>query len=268
MAVGASFVLILVLTGVAVVLSQLTPADQGPRPLPARVDPLLPDLTIAPYSEFTGSRVLDTRKELLRFGVMIVNVGDGDFMLSARRPHLLSDAWEVVQRIPERAGGFTERATPASLVFGGDGHDHWHIREVESHRLETLDGVVLGEVIKQGYCFFDTDLVRPGLPGAAAERVYRSTYCGDRIASGVSMGLSVGWGDEYPWHMLEQQIEITGLPDGTYRLVAVADPFGWFEELNEENNTYWEEFELGRDAYGLPEVKVLSTSTGETPRDA
>ena len=49
------------------------------------------------------------------------------------------------------------------------------------------------------------------------------------------MGLSVGWGDEYPWHLFEQEIDIS-FPEGRYRLRATADPFGWFDELDEANN--------------------------------
>ncbi len=120
-------------------------ADQDPPPLPARVHPLLPDLTIAPITEIFGG-VNEDGTRTLRFGVAIANVGAGDFVLRARRSNFLSDDWRVVQRVKEASGGFTELPTDATLVWGGDGHDHWHIREVESHTLETLDGTVLARV--------------------------------------------------------------------------------------------------------------------------
>ena len=167
---------------------------------------------------------------------MIVNGGDGDFLLRARRSNLLSDDWRVTQRVVEAGGGYTEVASDATLVYGGDGHGHWHIREVESHTIESLDGKVLGTVVKSGFCFFDTNVIDAALPGTPPAAQYRSVGCGTQIDSAVTMGLSVGWGDEYPWHLFEQEIDITDLPDGTYRLRAVADPFGWFEELDETNN--------------------------------
>jgi hypothetical protein len=233
--------------------------DEGPAPLPARVSPLLPDLVVAPFSEFTGARDLGGN-ERLRFGVIIGNEGAGDFKLRARRSAFFTDDWAVVQQVDEAGGGFTARTTPATLVYGGDGHEHWHIKQVERHTLETLDGEVLGEVVKQGYCFFDTNPLGLDVPRTPSEPVWSSRGCGGKGDSVATMGLSVGWGDEYPWHMFDQQIDVTSVPDGTYRLRAVVDPFGWFEELDETNNEYWEEFELTRDEFGLPAVKVLRTS--------
>jgi len=75
------------------------------------------------------------------------------------------------------------------------------------------------------------------------------------------MGLSIGWGDEYPWHLLDQQIDITGLPDGRYRLRAIADPFHWFDELDETNNEVWTDIELSLDG-DMPVVKIIGSSTG------
>jgi len=213
-------------------------ADQDAPPLPARVNPLLPDLTVAPITDIFGG-VNEDGTRTLRFGVTIANIGAGDFQLRAHRSMFLSEDWTVVQRIPEASGGFTETPTAATLVWGGDGHDHWHIREVESHTIETLDGKVLGKVVKQGFCFFDTDHLHADLPGSSANPTYLTTGCGGRLDSTVRMGLSVGWGDDYPWNLFEQEIDISDIPEGAvYRLRAVADPFGWFDELDETNNEY------------------------------
>lgn len=53
------------------------------------------------------------------------------------------------------------------------------------------------------------------------------------------MGLSVGWGDEYQWYLLDQTIEITGVPDGRYRLRAIADPANHVVEADETDNDTW-----------------------------
>src|SRR5262245_52850016 len=92
--------------------------DQDPRPLPARVNPLLPDLTINPITEIFGG-VNEDGTRTLRFGVAIANIGAGDFQLRAHRSNFLSDDWTVVQRVPEASGGFTELPTKATLVWGG-----------------------------------------------------------------------------------------------------------------------------------------------------
>lgn len=255
-------VVVLVAAGAALVaLGNVGPQD--PAPLAQRVDPRLPDLSIAPLSELTPA-LRDDGRRFLRFGVTIVNVGEGDFRLRAGRSHVLADDWRVVQLVPEAGGGYTEHPTPATLVYGGDGHGHWHVREVEAHRVETPDGTVVGEVVKGGFCFFDTTSFAPSLPGAAPAKVYRSEGCGGQLDTRSTMGLSIGWGDEYPWHLLDQQIDVTDLPDGRYRVRAIADPFGWFDELDETNNEAWTDIEL-YESDGLPAIRILGSSDGSSP---
>lgn len=55
----------------------------------------------------------------------------------------------------------------------------------------------------------------------------------------MSMGLSRGWGDVYPRNLPSPTTGITGLPDGTYRFWAEADPEGWFFEETRDNNVSW-----------------------------
>ena len=242
----------LIAMAAAALWASAPPAD--PPPLAAPVDPRLPDLTVGPLTEIVGG-LNDNGTRSVRFGVMIVNVGEGDFLLRARRSNALSSDWQVTQRIVD-VGGYTEKLSPATLVYGGDGHDHWHIREVESHTIENLDGAVLGRVVKSGFCFFDTDQVRPELPGAPATKIYASKDCGGRFDAAIRMGLSVGWGDEYPWVLFEQEIDITNLPEGRYRLRAVADPYGWFDELDETNNEVFEDIEFHLEG-AQPVIEVL-----------
>lgn len=241
----------------AIVASVLLAGRGGMGPAPR--DPILPDLTIAPITD-----LVPTQNEMgartLRFGVTIGNIGAGELRLRARRSHPLADDWRVVQQVRERAGGYGEVATDATLVYAGDGHDHWHIREVERHSLETIDGTLVGTVVKEGFCFFDTTIVRR-MPGMPDEPAHFSTECGGALDTGISMGLSIGWGDEYPWHLFAQEIDISDLPDGGYRLRAVADPFGWFSELDETNNEYWVELVL-RTVDGAPQVEQVRTSAG------
>ena len=139
--VGGVALVALVAVGYALLLGTAPPDD--PPPLAAAVDPRLPDLTVGPLTGITGGLNEDGTQSV-RFGVMIVNQGEGDFLLRARRSNALADDWQVTQRIADE-GGYTERPSPATLVYGGDGHDHWHIKEVESHVIEDLDGNVLGQ---------------------------------------------------------------------------------------------------------------------------
>lgn len=207
-------------------------------PLAAPVDPRYPDLTMGDLeaAELTIG-VMESGLVAVRFPAMIVNVGDGEFLVRASRSHPLAADWRVWQVVSDADGLFSQReALDATLVWGGDGHDHWHVRAVEAHRIETLEGEVLGEVVKAGFCFLDTDAVAPHLPGAPEEHVYSSRGCGGRLDMGVRMGLSVGWGDKYPWTMLDQTVLVPELPDGHYVIRMTADPFDWFAESDETNN--------------------------------
>jgi hypothetical protein len=53
------------------------------------------------------------------------------------------------------------------------------------------------------------------------------------------MGLSVGWGDNYPASTVYQWIDITGLPNGKYRLTATANPNQQAVESTYANNSAW-----------------------------
>jgi hypothetical protein len=53
------------------------------------------------------------------------------------------------------------------------------------------------------------------------------------------MGLSVGWGDEYPSSIAFQYIDIGGLPYGDYTVQVQTDAGSAFVEADETNNWAW-----------------------------
>ena len=224
----------------------------------APVDPQLPDLVMGPIEEVMGGLEELTGNPVVRVEATIVNKGSGAFLVSARRDFPWSDHWTVYQRLSETGGGLSELATTADLVFAGTPHSHWHVKNMESHRLERIDsGEVLSEVIKQGFCPYDTDLYDPDLPGAPAGPIYNEADCeGPAWVTELNMGVSVGWGDKYPWHMVEQSIDITNVPDGTYRILEIADPFDWFEESDETNNQTWIDVAIDNST-GIPSVRIV-----------
>lgn len=225
-------------------------------PLAAPEDPRYPDLTMGALEEvtvgITGDGLLS-----VRFPATIVNLGAAEFLVRAARDHPLTDEWRVIQRIPDAGGLYSNHETPATLVWGGDGHDHWHVRAVEAHRVETLEGEVLGEVVKAGFCFFDTHHVAPDLPGSPEDPGHGSRGCGGQLDLGVHMGLSIGWGDKYPARMLDQTIHVPHMPDGHYVIRMVADPNDWFVETDEENNDVATEIVVGTGADGVRTVEIV-----------
>jgi hypothetical protein len=51
------------------------------------------------------------------------------------------------------------------------------------------------------------------------------------------MGLSVNWGDKYPWSIAFQYIDVSTLPYGNYCLTMTADPRAEFVEATVANNS-------------------------------
>jgi hypothetical protein len=230
--------------------------DDAPGPLVARVNPLLPDLAMGPIEDIAVG-VTENGDQRLRFAATIVNIGDGPLLVRARRTWLGNEDWAVEQWVAERAGGFSSRATGATLIYGGDNHHHWHVKQVEVHQIETLDGEVLGRLVKQGFCFFDTDTYRATLAGTPEHAHWGARGCAGSFDTRVRMGLSVGWGDKYPWHLLDERIDVTGLPDGQYRIRQIADPNDEIEESDETNNETWVVVALSTTADGLREATVV-----------
>ncbi len=206
----------------------------------------LPDLAFARLRDVHITSTPDGRR-LLRYTVLIVNVGQGPFEVRARRS-TASAPWVVEQRISTVTGGVRAAIAPqATLAYGGDGHDHWHLKEFQHYQIARLDtGAGVGIGMKGGYCFFDTDAYRLTLPGAPRSPMYTiATVCrGGPSGLDTQMGLSVGWGDLYDYRLPDQYLDITGLEAGRYRLRATADPSGQFQELDTRNNVTWIDPEL------------------------
>jgi Lysyl oxidase len=134
------------------------------------------------------------------------------------------------------------------FYFAGDGHRHWHIRDFDSYELLQLGTgtVVQGHGEKHGFCLEDNTTYRdwpdnrqlhPGMPLRA---VYRhATSCGheDGRATRIVHGISVGWGDTYPTTLVDQSIDITAVPDGTYQVRVTADGQRLLNESDRTNNS-------------------------------
>jgi hypothetical protein len=149
-------------------------------------------------------------------------------------------------------------STTAAAFLGGDGHNHWHIRDLYRTELTDLNGSSAGTSEKHGFCFWDNVRYRLSLPGAPRSAFYDRAGCGLSSSLAVSMGLSVGWGDAYPATLPDQNIDITGLDPGTYRLTMTADDGHWFTESNEANNSSWVDLQIKTN--GQPRVLGYSTT--------
>jgi hypothetical protein len=211
----------------------------GPAPVVAATD-RLPDLHAAYIKDFhiinSGGR------RLLRFTGMMWNGGAGPLEIRARRVDR-SSPWHVDQIVYNSDGGYRRIQTAASMRYAGDGHDHWHVRSMLTYHLWGSRGTLRDAKI--GFCFFDTNLLFPELPRSPSNGVYKQTMCGSRASLNTRNGISVGWGDKYPWTFAYQWIDITGLPAGAYTIRSAVDLFGYFKELSDTNNCAWARIQIG-----------------------
>ena len=226
--------------------------------VPEPREPILPDLVTLPMFDFLVGTEEDSRVEQLRFSTTIANAGAGPLHVDARRDDGSDEDWRVVQWFTEPTGGNTGVVTDANLVFGGHGHEHWHLRFGAAYRLYPAESESeIASQTKAGYCFFDQIRLDPEIPGAPAERLFQVQSCGTKGSTAVELGMSVGWSDPYFWQLEDQSVEITGLADGRYRLTAFADPDGFLRESDETNNETWADIEIGTTDDGLRTVEVV-----------
>jgi hypothetical protein len=192
----------------------------------------------------------------LRFDTRIVNTGAGSFEAHGSRPDTSTPTMSVTQRIFDDAGGYRDVPTTAQMSYAGDGHNHWHLKDLESYTLTRLDnGMKVGTGAKEGFCFFDNYRF-----GSTADPFY--TNCGSHRpdALAVTAGLSRGWGDKYGYGTVGQYIDVTNLTSGRYRLTTTADDTNQFQESNETNNSTWANVQLKGG-----QVSVLRYGPSATP---
>lgn len=210
---------------------------------------LLPDLGMAQLADIQIQNA-DTQKRL-RFSSTIVNVGAGPFEVTGRRPDTNTTDMTTTQRIYDSVGDYRDRSTAATFIYSGDGHNHWHVKDLADYELFRLDesgNVVKPAVVergsKVGFCFYDNNNY-----GSSELEHYVGCENGNPDALRVTMGLSRGWGDTYPSGLVGQYLDITGLPDGRYRLRVTADGdsavgSNRFLESVETNNSTWADLQI------------------------
>ena len=130
-----------------------------------------------------------------RFTTILVNVGEGDFILRATRERYGDWDGRTGRRSTPTSGAEVVPLRRPTLVWGGDGHDHWHVERVaRSKRLvrrrrgrqaEGRDGQVDTKI---GFCYYDSHARR--WTDAVQKAVYRRHEpAGSRRTTAAS-----GWG--------------------------------------------------------------------------
>ena len=215
---------------------------------------LLPDLeTRVPQDlEIVSVRQGNRVERRLRFDNEVANVHTGPLELYPRSADCDGDGDVrndrlAVQRIYQDAdgNGYFDRGgdtaavevhdpTSSCMVFHPQ-HRHWHFEDFASYELKPIGadgslGAAVASSTKVSFCIIDIHHRKPELSGSPTSKHY--TAC-DRNST---LGISVGWSDEYHSTLADQYVTITGVRDGTYCLVSTADPRGKLLEVTKANN--------------------------------
>jgi hypothetical protein len=227
------------------------PPPPGGNPQP---DALFPDIMVHKLDRTAGQDPSGNHgyfittaggAKLLKFPAITANVGDGPLEIRGTRSSSAATDWVGRQVLRNGDGTSTTLAdSGASFFYAGDGHNHWHIRDFDLYELLDAGGTVVKLGEKHGFCFEDnttrdsTWSVPNGGTQPANPAYPNATSCGvgQPNATSIVHGLSVGWADTYPSSLPDQAIDVTGLPDGTYKVRVTADWQGFWREKNENNN--------------------------------
>ncbi|HEX6474159.1 MAG TPA: lysyl oxidase family protein [Candidatus Limnocylindria bacterium] len=252
---------ILILSLVVAMTALLTPPLRQAEAAPAEA--LRPNLQMLRLHDWHLQTVNGRR--LLRFTTIFVNQGPGPFELRGGRSSGSDKTMEMDQVLYRTDGSRFRRPTEAVARYAGDGHDHWHVQGVvvyEAWKLTDPQNANTGA--KTGFCFFDTTPWKLSLPNARRTGYYEQEWCGVKASMTNRVGLSVGWGDRYPWDFVFQWIDITGLPAGAYRVRATVDIHDYYRETDELDNCVWSEIRIPAQGSGNT-VKVLRNGRGCGP---
>ncbi len=220
---------------------------------------LYPDLVPLPASDMVVQTAQDGTIHLL-FSTTYYNQGLGTLELRADpntagiRADLQRD---ILQRVYHKDGGYEDSVVGTFLWH--QEHLHYHYSDFITYDLTVVDGPANeeldGMLVKSTFCLRDISRVDIDIPNKPADAKYK--ICGKEL-----QGVSVGWGDTYYYNYPAQDLDITSLSSGTYKLVFNANPERKLKETNLENNVSSVTFRLDMEN---KKVEVLEQSPAQVP---
>ena len=217
---------------------------------------LLPDFDQRPPFRLT---VAGTK---LGFASATDNIGDGPVWVRGSRGSATGPmgAQQLVRLSDGTVRAYREagrlRYTPSPS------HTHWHLLDFQRYELRTQDGDLVVRDHKSGFCLADHyGLARRRVAFFTGARFLGNCAASNPDALSVEQGTSVGYTDLYPAHFHGQNLELLGVPAGTYTLVHRANPQHRLEEIDYANNAASIRIRLTWKG-GAPQVETLRRCEG------
>jgi hypothetical protein len=209
--------------------------------------------TASPHAHCVpGGRIAAVR---LRFTTATENVGDGPLLLQAKRgagkTMRVRQAFQLGENgpLPTTFGGAQQATRTSAYYEPAMMHQHWHLLGYARYQLRTTDGRTLVQDRKNGFCLGDryTNVDSENLQNAvgygagpqealAQFLVKHNCKFKQPGARAVTMGVSVGEGDDYRYDMDFQWLDISRVPSGSYVLVNIANGNRTLREMDYTNN--------------------------------
>ncbi len=234
-----------------------TTAESEPSALLPDIVPALPANVVVEPDE--------NGRLLLAFDTQFDNLGEGPHIIEAEatEPETMDARQSVMLRDSStRKGG--KIAGELRFERSGD-HNHWHFFRFMRYELRDTNGQIVAPDQKTGFCVGDRYDADPEVrmegepdPPGVFDIAPDGDWCAedDPNRDELTMGLSVGYGDNYAAFLEGQSIDVSDVPNGTYVLVNRVNAD--LEEKDLSNNAASLLIELDT-SEGEPTVSVIES---------
>jgi hypothetical protein len=214
---------------------------------------LLPDLVPLPPLDM-GIRY-ENGETLLVFSTIYYNQGEGDLELRAD-PSTIGVIGDFERGVSQRIyrTDDTYRDRPAGVFMWHAPHLHYHFADFVTYALTNGDGseISFDKAYLQKSTFCIRDVSRVEIQNEFTPDDAKYKICGRE-----RQGITVGWGDAYFQTYPDQNIPITGLASGTYRLTFNVNPEDRFDEITKDNNDASALFAYDKEAGTIDVVETV-----------
>ncbi len=210
----------------------------------------LPDLVPLPIENIAVRH--QGTADVMRFNSTMANLGTGPLRVEGFRAGA-PDGQMLAYQVLFHHGVEMARQRAGTLVLDED-EQEWHFDSLARYQLVDGTGTVVATSGKIGFCMADVHQLDATRPGFVVPDVTGFIGCQGPLSRSVRETLDPGWGDEYDQVTPEQELDVTGVPNGTYRIEILADPDHKLREATRDDNVSFRTVVLG----GAPGARTVT----------